>query len=621
MPRKHRILALAMAAPVILVLAAACGGGKGGTSTSNGGGADASAALDVSASSGIRGGDPEFNFSALTWQGYWLSRDHFGPFVMASGMGVPFEPPMEMVQQAMQMVAQNPSDPVALPQNMAPLQAVFASGSPTLVNDPTGFDPLDFQAFRLDATSFDQKVGVRGQAETMLKESQWAHNFADAHFGDPAGDFGGQQRFIGIMVNLLAQMQGQYAMQNLLQSDGLYHDSDGALDYTGNWVMLHALSDVAGLTGDRADMNHGRYGNPDVHPAFEDAATKLFEVLGQRQPESAAEAAAAIRALIYRAWTAEDGSARDAALAKAKDIADSQLRTFRSDDVAENAAAIAGLIAADTVENGGKYRDAADKLFDALSDDFDAAHGVFSSKSVYNADDVAWIIGGLNSLVQKGNEANQGAAGRMLLAFYESTISLGGMQLSAPPGKDGAMAGDWEKDLPSAVYYHPANTPPPPMAGKLPVPAEEITWDGTAWKVTSDRFVPAGAMHLANELNWIGPHLGSIPFPPVGGQEAGQPTAGGESVTTATVVGKDIAFDVDTLTVPAGQPVTITFDHQDAGTFHNFHVQAGAAGDFKTEIEEGPVTQTLTFTISQAGRYTFICDVHPNQMKGTLVVR
>lgn len=541
---------------------------------------------------------------------------------MASGMGIPFEPPMDMLQQAMQMVAQNPNDPVAIPQNMAPLQAVFASGSPTLINDPRNFDRLDFQAFRLDPSSFDQKVSVRGQAETMLKESQWAHNFADAHFGDPAGDFGAQQRFIGIMVNLLAQMQGQYAMQNLLQGDGLYHDSDGALDHSGNWVMLHALSDVAGLTGDRAELNHGRYMNADVHSTFDDAATKLLRALEQHQPDSPKEAAAAVRALIYRAWTTDDSGVRDAALTKAKDIADTQLLISKSDDVVENAAAIAGLVAIGAVQSDGKCDDAADALFAALSDDFDADHGVFNSKNVYNVDDVAWIIGGLNSLVQKGNEGNQGPAGRMLLAFYESTISLGGMQLSAPPGKDGAMAGDWEKDLPSVVYYHPGNTSPPPEVGKLPVPAEEIAWDGTTWRVSSDRFVPAGAMHLANEMNWLGPHLGSIPFPPLRGQgAAGQAPAGGTPVTTATVVGKSIAFDVDTLSVPAGQQVTITFDHQDAGVFHNLHVRAGAAGDFKTEIEQGPVKQTLTFIIDRPGSYTFICDVHPGQMKGTLVVR
>ena len=75
------------------------------------------------------------------------------------------------------------------------------------------------------------------------------------------------------------------------------------------------------------------------------------------------------------------------------------------------------------------------------------------------------------------------------------------------------MAGPWEMNLPSVLHYHPANTPPPPIAQALPVPAEEITWDGAAWQVTSDRFVPAGAMHLANELNWLGPHFGSIPFP------------------------------------------------------------------------------------------------------------
>ena len=65
------------------------------------------------------------------------------------------------------------------------------------------------------------------------------------------------------------------------------------------------------------------------------------------------------------------------------------------------------------------------------------------------------------------------------------------------------------------LYYHPENAPPPPMAGMLPVPAEEVSWNGSAWSVTSTRFVPAGAMHLSNELNWLGPHLGSVPFPQV----------------------------------------------------------------------------------------------------------
>ena len=115
----------------------------------------------------------------------------------------------------------------------------------------------------------------------------------------------------------------------------------------------------------------------------------------------------------------------------------------------------------------------------------------------------------------KGSPEVRDEAQALMLAFYEATMSVAGMQLSAPPGKDGAMAGEWEKTLPSVIYYHPADTPPPPMAGKLTVPAEEVTWDGNSWAVTSDRFVAGGAMHLANELNWFGPHLGSIPFAPL----------------------------------------------------------------------------------------------------------
>ena len=460
--------------------------------------------------SGIQGGHPDFNLGVAFWQGYWLSRYHFGPFVMASGMGIPFEPPMDMMMMAMGMVAQNPDDPVIIPMNMVPLQAVFASGSPALVNNPMDFDPMDFEGFRLDPLTFDERISVRGQAETMLKESQWAHNFANIHFGEPSGEFGAQQRFMGVMVNLLAQMQAQYAMQNLMGGDGLFYDTDGTLDHTANWVMLHALSDLAVLASGREAP---RYMNLEMNPMFEGAATQLFEALGDRDPDSPQEAAAAIRALVYRAWSTDDEAVRESALSRAIGIADGYLLAFSSADVVESAAAIAGLIALDAVIDDGRYRDASDALFQVLLDDFDPNHGTFDSRSVYNVDDVAWLVGGLNALVQRGNEASLQEATPVLVAFYESALNLSGIQLSAPPGKSGAMAGEWEQGLPSELYYHPIDTPPPPMSGMMPVPAEEITWDGSSWTVTSERFVTGGAMHLANELNWLGPHLGSVPFP------------------------------------------------------------------------------------------------------------
>lgn len=473
--------------------------------------APAEAAAQPVSGSGVVGGDPGFNLGVVIWQGYWLSRDHFGPFVMASGMGLPFEPPMDIVMAGVQMIAQNPQDQVMIPSNMLPLQAVYRSGSPKLLNNPMGFDPMDFEGMRLDPATFDTTVDVRGQAETMLKETQWAHNFANDHFGSVDGDFGAQQRFTGLMVNMLAQMQAQYAMQTLMGQDMLYHGSDGALDYTGNWVMLHALTDLAVLSKGAVQP---RYMNPDMYPMFANSAAQLFQALAGRTPESTPEAAAAIRALVYLAWSADDAAVRDGALRKAIAIADEQLMGLGSDDVVENAAALIGLISIGAVTDDGKYLTAADELYQKLAADFDPSSGVFRSKSVYSVDDVAWLIGGLNWATQKGSADINADAANKLTAFYESTLNLSGMQLAAPPGKDGAMAGDYEKNLPSELYYHPLKTPPPPMSGMLTEPAAEITWDGSAWAVTNDQFVSAGAMHLANELNWLGPHLGSLPFPP-----------------------------------------------------------------------------------------------------------
>ena len=612
-----RNLLWAIGAIAALTIAAACSGDDGDdVQAPTTGATDIEIAeIDFLSPSGIVGGDPDFNLSALVWQGYWLSRDHFGPFVMASGMGIPFEPPMEAVMGAISMIAQNPDDPVVVPQNMLPLQAVYAFGSADLINDPRDFGPMDFEAFRLDPATFAQTISVRGQAQTMLKESQWAHSFADPHFGDPAGDFGAQQRFIGMMVSMLAQMQGVYAMQNLLADDGLYYDSDGELDYVGNWVMLHTLSDIAGLTGGSG----GRYANPDAHDMFEGAATQLFAALEEREPQSAREAAAAIRALAYLASTTTQSDLAADALAKLTTVAVNQLSDLTSTEIVEIAAGIAGLVStAEAVRDGSEFKNAADVLFRQLADDFDGLNGVFESQSVYTADDVAWIIGGLNSLVQKGNEAVQAEAASILLAFYESTLSVAGMQLSAPPGKNGAMAGEFELNLPSVVYYHPANTPAPAMAGKLMVPAEEITWDGTTWQVTSDRFVPAGAMHLANELNWLGPHLGSMPFPLSAPDASTQDRS--ETTTSATIVGENIAFDTVSLTVPTGEEVTITFDNRDADVPHNLHIQAGSQGDFRTEITAGLVVQRLTFTIDAPGEYVYICDVHPTLMVGTIII-
>lgn len=100
------------------------------------------------------------------------------------------------------------------------------------------------------------------------------------------------------------------------------------------------------------------------------------------------------------------------------------------------------------------------------------------------------------------------------------------------------------------------------------------------------------------------------------------PASGGaqSEPTTATIVGEDTAFDVTELQASTGETLRITFDNRDDGVSHNLHV-TGDGVDEQTEIVAGPVTQTLEVTFGSSGEYTYVCDVHPQQMEGTITVR
>jgi len=334
------------------------------------------AQIDVSSPSGISGADPEFNYSAMVWQGYWLSRDHFGPLAMASGMGIPFEPPMDMVLAAMQMVGGTATDHPFVPDNIVPLQAVYRSGDTALTRDLTAYAPTDFAGMRLDPATFEQVVGVEGQAQLMLKESQWARNFHTAsHFGDSSASFGAQQRFTGMMVSMLAQIQGGYAMEHLMDpATGLYRDGDGAVDYRGNWTLLQAFADIAGITGDESL----RYYNPESHQMYTMATGELLSALAQRTPADTPEWASAVRALSFVAWTADETSTRDAALSRLAAVAGS---VPAATTVVDRAALAAGLLAAANALDDASLRIAVVPQWEALLADYDPATGTFRSST------------------------------------------------------------------------------------------------------------------------------------------------------------------------------------------------------------------------------------------------
>jgi plastocyanin len=100
------------------------------------------------------------------------------------------------------------------------------------------------------------------------------------------------------------------------------------------------------------------------------------------------------------------------------------------------------------------------------------------------------------------------------------------------------------------------------------------------------------------------------------GPSAGAAVVGPSDAPGAlTVIALDIAFEPAALSAPAGVPLAITFDNQDAGIPHNVRL-LGDAGFSTTlvesEIVTGPATQLVAIPGLVPGRYRFDCTIHPN---------
>jgi plastocyanin len=119
----------------------------------------------------------------------------------------------------------------------------------------------------------------------------------------------------------------------------------------------------------------------------------------------------------------------------------------------------------------------------------------------------------------------------------------------------------------------------------------------------------------------VAPSTGGSPAP--SGSPSGSGAIGGLTLT-APIGAATAGFQPTTLDGKAGAPFTLTFDNQDNQAPHNVVLQNpdGSAvqvtGD--TKFFTGPGKRVYQVPALTPGTYTFMCQVHPTTMKGTLTV-
>jgi plastocyanin len=107
------------------------------------------------------------------------------------------------------------------------------------------------------------------------------------------------------------------------------------------------------------------------------------------------------------------------------------------------------------------------------------------------------------------------------------------------------------------------------------------------------------------------PTLGMTPAPE-------QPTARGPQVALEA---SEVAFGALRLTAPADQRFVLRFAN-DSSVAHNVSIYRDSGEQlFAGEVFTGPRVTEYAIPPLTAGRYQFVCDVHPQQMTGTLVAR
>ena len=104
------------------------------------------------------------------------------------------------------------------------------------------------------------------------------------------------------------------------------------------------------------------------------------------------------------------------------------------------------------------------------------------------------------------------------------------------------------------------------------------------------------------------------------GEEPGGGGGGGEG--PPTVIAEGVAFDTDTIALPADTESELILDNQDPATPHNIAIYTDDSATeslFVGETFDGIAQETYAIPALAAGEYFFRCDTHPN-MSGSVIV-
>lgn len=443
----------------------------------------------------IIGQVPSYDATAAEEEGYWYSRYNLMSLSMQSGNGETFMPDMNLMMAMVQAVDANPNDgdTVMLPANPQLISVAYAGGDPHFIQPPS---PMDFATLRW--AGGDTRVTMEATAWTLVKELEWAKQFhVDSHFGTPADNFGAQGRFMGMVMALLPKMQ----FQAYLQNPARYTTSKA-----GDYALLIGLSDGIGVYGAAQLPNSAsnRYFDPTTATMFSQVADQQFAKVIASNPHKVQDLSLGIQSLVW--YAANTSNAANKALALSK-IADwgRRLQHKQTENPTQLGSAIRGLIEVGRITGDTRFLDAAAARFNTLSADFNSTFGYFNDQKKYTIDDVGTLLGAINaSRLFLGARIDQVQAAAVFAGFYEGTVNLSGLQISAPPVDQ--FKDPFEQAQPEINLRYPGLPFPADAGGAYgiaPVFAASVKFSAQGWKADQSNFDTAGAMHTANEMIWF----------------------------------------------------------------------------------------------------------------------